>query len=146
MTVHKSSLIPGISKFIDESVLSHYPPTSMKRILMAGAVSLYLKQSEGMVDSLSSNPIFTSLGITSEGGMIDLDVIRDALKKEIKKAGFVRITVPFIGDIDFTSDDVDTLYKLIAEANNTKVADATPPQSVYPPVVNTVLGSSTGVY
>ena len=130
--VHKSSLIPGISRFIDENVLAHYPATSMKRIIMAGAVSLYLKQNEGIVDTLTSNPLFTRLGVIHENGMIDIDSIRDAFKNEIKKVGFMRITIPMVGDVDFTTEDVDALYKFIVEAN-TQTPTIVPPQT---PVIN----------
>jgi hypothetical protein len=146
MTVHKSSLIPGISKFIDQNILSHYPPTSMKRVLMAGAVSLYLKQSEGMVDLLSSNPLFTSLGVASSEGMIDIDVVRDTLKQEISRAGFMRITVPFIGDIDFTPADVDTLHKLIAESDRTNHDQFISQPLLQNKDVTSVLRSPTEVY
>jgi hypothetical protein len=138
--VHKSSIVPGLSKFIDENVLAHYPATSMKRILMAGAVSLYLKQGEGMVDTLTSNPLFSGLGIVHDDGMIDLDPIRDALKKEINKAGFMRLTIPLVGDVDFTPDDIDALHRFIIEANARSVAPVTPMQTL-----NTGI-SNGGVY
>lgn len=126
--VHKSSLLPGISKFIDEGVLSHYPPTSMKRIVMAGAISLYLKQNEGMIETLTTNPLVSALGVVKSDGMVDIDLLRDIFKKEINKAGFMRLSLPIIGDIDFTTDDVDMLYKFITEANTTSlpVAQTTP--------------------
>ena len=123
--VHKSSLIPGFSKFIDENILAHYAPTSMKRILMAGAVSLYIKNNEGIVDTITNNPLFTGLGVVQENGMIDLDTIRDVLKGEINKAGFTRLSFPFIGDIDFTTEDVDALYRHITQANTTTPATPT---------------------
>ena len=116
--VHKSSLIPGISKFIDENVLAHYPATSMKRVIMAGAVSLFLKQNEGIVDSLTSNPLFGGLGVVHEDGMIDIEPVRDALKTELNKAGFMRLSIPMFGDIDFTSEDIDALYRFIVDANS----------------------------
>lgn len=127
--VHKSSLIPGISKFIDENVLAHYPATSMKRILMAGAVSLYLKQNEGIVDTITSNPLFAGLGVVHDNGMINIDAVRDVLKSEVNKAGFMRLSLPMIGDIDFTTEDVDALYRFITEANTTTT-------SMPPTVVN----------
>jgi hypothetical protein len=114
--VNKSSLIPGLSKFIDESILIHYPATSMKRILMAGAVSLYLKQTEGAVDTLIGNPLFRATGVVHDN-MIDIDTVRDVLKSEINKAGFMRMSLPIVGDIDFTPDDVDTLHRFITESN-----------------------------
>jgi hypothetical protein len=130
--VHKSSLIPGISKFIDEGILSHYPPTSMKRILMAGGVSLYLKQNEGIVETLISNPLVSGLGIVKPDGMVDIDTLRDTLKKEINKVGFMRISLPIIGDIDFTTDDIDMLHKFITESH----IAATTPQLTIPHISN----------
>ena len=125
--VHKSSVLPGLSKFIDESVLSHYPATSMKRILMAGAVSLYLKKNEGIVDTLTSNPLFSGIGVVRDNGMIDLEPLRDTLKSEINKVGFMRLTLPMVGDIDFTTEDVDSLYKYIIEANTQATTNYTTP-------------------
>lgn len=140
--VHKSSLLPGISKFIDENILSHYPATSMKRIMMAGAVSLYLKQNEGMIDTLSSNPLFSSLGVVHDNGMVDLDPLRTTLKEEINKAGFMRVNVPLIGAIDFTPDDADALYKYIVEANATM--NQLPPAQ--PAATLTTTSTNGGVY
>lgn len=136
--VHKSSLIPGISKFIDENVLAHYPVNSIKRIIMAGAVSLYLKQNEGLVDTLTSNPLFTGLGVIHSNGMIDIDSVRNTLKSEIEKAGFMRVSIPMFGDIDFTPEDADALYNYIVEAN-TRLTTS-------PNTVTSALTSNTGVY
>jgi hypothetical protein len=133
--VHKSSFIPGLSKFIDETILSHYPSNSMKRILMAGAVSLYLKQNENIVDTLASNPLFTGLGVVGTEGNINIESLRDALKSEIKKAGFMRLTIPFVGDIDFTPEDVDTLYKFISEADSSNSSPLI--SSTQTPLLNT---------
>lgn len=115
--VHKSNIIPGLSRFIDEAILSQYPPTSMKRILAAGGISLYLKQNEGVVDTLISNPLISSLGVVTTDGMIDLETLRDVYRAEIAKAGFMRLSFPIIGDIDFTPEDVDTLYRYIVNTS-----------------------------
>jgi hypothetical protein len=136
--VHKSSLIPGISRFIDENILSHYPTNSMKRILMAGAVSLYLKQNEGIVDTVANNPLVTGLGLVHENGMLDIDQFRDTIKCEINKVGFMRLSLPMIGDIDFTTEDVDALYKFIIEAN-TQLTSVPVPNS-------TLVNNNGGVY
>lgn len=104
--VHKTSLIPGLSKFIDSSILAQYPPTSMKRIIGAGALSLYLNQSNGSIDNFLS-----ALGLVSDDNMVKLESARDVLKNEITKAGFMRIHLPILGDVDFTSEDVDKLYQ-----------------------------------
>lgn len=132
--VQKCSLIPGISKFIDENVLAQYPVNSMKRILMAGAISLYLKQHEGTIESLISNPLVTGLGVVKNSGLIDLDPVRDVLREEINKAGFMRLSIPFVGNIDFTPEDVDAVYKSIIEANTQFVHSATTSNPA--PVIN----------
>jgi hypothetical protein len=110
--VHKSNIIPGLSKFIDSDILSQYPPTSVKRIIGAGAAALFLKNNESKIYSL-----LNSLGIAKEDNMIDIESARDILKSEISKAGFMRISFPVIGDVDFTSEDIDTLYRYIISIN-----------------------------
>lgn len=115
--VHKSSIIPGLSKFIDENILVHYPPTAMKRILIAAGLSIYLKRGESVVDALIGSPLFTSLGVVHNGGMIDIDTIKEAVKTEVDKAGFMRVTLPVINDVDLTPEDIDALYKFVTEAN-----------------------------
>jgi hypothetical protein len=104
--VHKSNIIPGLSKFIDNDILSQYPPTSMKRIVGAGAAALFLKNNQNKIHSL-----LDALGIMSDDNMIDIESARDILKSEISKVGFMRITFPVIGDVDFTPDDLDKLYR-----------------------------------
>jgi hypothetical protein len=111
--VHKTYIIPGLSNFLDTTVLSHYPPTSMKRILAAGAISIYLNQNQSIVDTVLNNPLFNGLKISNNEGMIDIDVLRDVYKKEVEKAGFLRVHFPLLGDVDFTSDDIDTLHRCI---------------------------------
>ena len=110
--VHKTSIIPGLSKFIDTDILSQYPPTSMKRIIGAGAAALFLRNNEQKIYSLMN-----SLGITKDDNMIDIESAKDILKSEISKAGFMRISIPVIGDVDFTSDDIDNLYRNILSVN-----------------------------
>jgi hypothetical protein len=117
--VHKTSIIPGLSKFIDSDILSQYPPTSMKRIAGAVAASLFLKNNEGKICN-----ILGSLGLLTSENMIDIESARDVLKAEISKAGFMRITFPVLGDIDFTAEDMDVLYRNILAVN--QPAQSTP--------------------
>ena len=119
--VHKTSIIPGLTKFIDNVILSHYSPTSMKRILAAGGISLYLKNNQSMIDDLAKNPLVSGLGIVTEDGRVDLDAMRDVIKTEINKAGFMRVNVPIIGDVDFTSDDIDSLYRYIVNSDTSQI-------------------------
>ena len=130
--VYKSDIIPGLSKFLDTAVLAQYPPTSLKRIVAAGGAALYLQQNSNIVDTIISNPLFHGLGVVTDDGMINIELIRDILKREIMKAGYMRIKFPILGNVDFTPDDMDTLYSMI-------VSVSAPPSST--PVYNPILGS-----
>lgn len=141
--VHKSSLIPGFSKFIDENILSQYSPNSAKRMVMAVATSLYLKRGESIVDTLISHPLIAPLGVVQNGGMIELEPIRDAFKYQVEQMGFVRMSFPVIGDIDFTKDDIDAIYRCILETNSQPVKASVPPQQTTPISAATITG---GVY
>jgi hypothetical protein len=127
--VHKTYIIPGLSKFIDTTVLSQYPPTSLKRIIAAGAISIYLQQNSGLIDQVITNPMFAGLKITDEQNMVNIELVRDVLKTEINKAGYMRIKFPILGDVDFTADDIDVLYTSIMTISN-------PPQAITPFVTN----------
>jgi hypothetical protein len=116
--VHKTSIIPGLSNFLDSTVLSHYSPTSLKRIIAAGAIALYLKHNTNIVDNVLNNTMFSGLGVSTPEGMVDIDALRDVYKNEINKAGFLRIHFPVLGDVDFTGDDVDILYISIVAINS----------------------------
>ena len=111
--VHKSNIIPGLSKFIDTTVLSHYPPTSLKRIAASGAIAIYLNQNSNLVDILLQNPMIKALNLVDDQGMIDIETLRDVYRNEINKVGFMRIHLPMLGDVDFTADDIDSLYKIL---------------------------------
>lgn len=127
--VHKTHIIPGLSKFIDTTVLSQYAPTSLKRIIAAGAISIYLQQNSGLIDQVICNPMFAGLKIADEQNMVNIELVRDVLKTEINKAGYMRIKFPILGDVDFTADDIDVLYTSIITISN-------PPQSITPPLIN----------
>jgi hypothetical protein len=117
--VHKTSILPGLSTFIDQAVLSQYAPTSFKRIAAAGAIALYLKQNSNIVDIILNNPIVSALHVSTDDGMVNIDTLRMVYKEEIRKAGFMRINFPILGNVDFTENDIDTLYQLIMSVSNT---------------------------
>jgi hypothetical protein len=102
----------------------------MKRILAAGAIALYLQQNTSIVDNIINNPMFAGLGISNNSGMINIEALRDIYKQEVQKVGFMRLHVPLLGDIDFTSEDIDTLYNCIVSING-----STPTTSVASPLV-----------
>jgi hypothetical protein len=129
--IHKSYILPGLSQFIDKTVLSQYPPTSFKRIIASGAIALYLNKNADIVDTVLNNPMISSLGISTPDNMVDLEALRDVYKAEIAKAGFMRIHFPILGDVDFTAEDVDTLYRIIMSLSTPATSVIPSPQTSY---------------
>jgi hypothetical protein len=115
--VHKNDVIPGLSRFIDTAVLSQYSPTSLKRIAAAAAIAIFLQQNNKLVDQISNHPMFNNLHLINSDGMFNIELVRDVLKNEIAKAGFLRVSFPLLGDVDFIPDDVDTLYRCITSVS-----------------------------
>jgi hypothetical protein len=111
--IHKSNIIPGLAKFIDSSVLSQYPPTSLKRIGAAGAIALYLNKNATLIDKILKHPMISAMDITDEAGMVDIETLRDVYRKEINRAGFLRVHLPILGNVDFTGEDLDSLYRIL---------------------------------
>jgi hypothetical protein len=127
--VHKTYIIPGLSSFIDKTILAQYAPTSLKRILASGAIAIYLHQNTGLIDQILTNPLFSGLHLSDESGMVNIELIRDTLKSEISKVGFMRIKFPILGDVDFVAEDVDSLYTSIMTISNA-------PHSITPSTYN----------
>lgn len=114
--VHASSVIPGLSNFLDSVVLSQFPPTSPKRIISAGLLSLALKNADSFLEALMQSPMIKALGVVKENNLIDIDALKMVLREQISKVGVMRVTIPFIGNIDFTTEDVESLYRYIVSA------------------------------
>jgi hypothetical protein len=68
--------------------------------------------------------MIAGLGISTPDGMVNIELLRDTLKKEITKAGYMRVNFPIVGNVDFTVDDVDSLYGYIQGPST----QALPPQ------------------
>lgn len=122
--VHKSNIIPGLSKFIDTNILSHYPPTSLKRIAAAGAIAIYLNQNMTLVDKILQHPMVEAMNLVNDQGMVNIETLRDVYKNEINKVGFLRMHLPLLGDVDFTSDDLDSLYRILQSLDATSTSAA----------------------
>jgi hypothetical protein len=122
--VHKSNIIPGLSKFIDTNILSHYPPTSIKRIAAAGAIAIYLNQNMTVVDKILQHPMVEAMNLVNDQGMVNIEILRDVYKNEINKVGFLRMHLPLLGDVDFTSDDLDSLYRILQSLDATSTSAA----------------------
>lgn len=104
----------GIARFLDTELLSKMQGTWQK-VVAGTATGILIKRSENILSSLKNNEIVKMMGIISEDGMIDIDILREELKKNVPDSG-VQIDLPMIGRITIKKEDVDKLYACIVNA------------------------------
>lgn len=104
--VTKKQFIAGIGNYIDDEIIPKLP-TSGKWAMSTLSI-IALKRSEGLIDSLKNVEMIKQLQLIMDDN-IDIDVLCDALCESAKKYGDLSITIPMVGLLTFSGDDI---YKL----------------------------------
>jgi hypothetical protein len=85
----------------------------LKKILINGALILFMGKFESMFRNLMKNEMVLSLGIIDENGMIDLDLLHQTAKMAIANSGSIKQTIPMLGNFEFDDTDLDKLFSTI---------------------------------
>lgn len=104
----------GISKFLDMELMPALPKEGVSRVLTGTAMAVVVKRMGGMIRSYQDHALVKGLGVMDDGGNVDVDILREALKANISDAG-VKVDIPMGGTVTFRREDVDTLYRYITE-------------------------------
>ena len=104
----------GLMSYIDKELAGQ--ADGLKKLLVVGVEVLAAGKLESIVAPLMNKDIVKTLGVVDEQGMIELDVLRDAMLKAIDKLGSVTQDIPFLGKVTFKREDIDQLYNLIRSA------------------------------
>lgn len=99
----------GVTKFIDSEILTQYPNDSIQRILIGTGMAIAIKKKANDLLNYAS-----FLGLVNDNGEIDIDILKEELLNHIPESGF-SYENKMIGKMIFTKDDINTLYKYIAE-------------------------------
>ena len=109
MKVTVNQISEGLAKYIDNELVPKVPGVRKWALGLAGAYA-----GKAIQDKISENSkLLSSLGIMSEDGMVDVDMVLPYIKSMATQSGPVSEHVPMIGDIRFDSSDVDKLYSYI---------------------------------
>lgn len=106
----------GIGAYLDNELLSDYEADSAERWLIGSAIAIFVKKKMAVLERFLSSPMAVELEMVDADGNIDLDILRDELKRRIPANGAVyknAIVEKFFGSLRFQSDDIDKLYKYI---------------------------------
>lgn len=106
-------VIDGISRYINAEIYTGM--NDLQELLARMAVGRVISNEEAIKESLMNNGIIRTFDLIDREGMVDVDGLRNELKKEIERKGKISISIPMFGKLSFTPADVDSIYKYIVE-------------------------------
>lgn len=113
--VTKEQIKNGLLRYLDAEVLPALP-TSGKWVAGA-AIILATSNFDRIYADLMTSPVIAALDI-SHDGLVDVDKLAGALKASAEKYGRMELSIPVIGRLYFSSDDVEKVKHAInSEAN-----------------------------
>lgn len=100
----------GIASYLDNEFLSQYPDNSLEKTLIGTGLALVIKAKKNAAISVIKN-----LGVISEDGKVDVDVLSEELKKHMPEDGVVFEKSIFGNEwsINIKKTDVDKLCSYI---------------------------------
>lgn len=102
----------GLADYLDGELMPMIPETGFQRIIAGTAISLLIKKGGSQIAALKENPAVKMMGIFDDAGNVDVETLRDELKKNMPEDG-VKVEVPMLGMLTFRKGDIDKLYSYI---------------------------------
>ena len=106
-------VIDGISRYVTAEIYAGM--NDIQELMARIAVGRVISNEETIKESLINNGIVRTFGLIDSEGMVDVDGLRNELKREIERKGKISISIPMFGKLTFTPEDVDVIYKYIVE-------------------------------
>lgn len=97
----------GAVKYIDSEIVPKV--NGFSKIAVGVMLAEAVKRGDHIVERMKAMPMITMLGIVDEEGRVDVETIYEEMKKHISKEP-LRVELPMVGVLTFTTDDVDKLY------------------------------------
>lgn len=102
----------GLARYIDEAFLPAFQKDSAKGFAMGMAASLLVKRGGSLLKVYAKNTLLQQMGIVTQDGAVDLDVIRDAAMSNVPASG-VAVDLPMGLSLRIKPDDVTAIYNAI---------------------------------
>ena len=106
MLYTKEQVMHGIAAYIDNEVISKMP-TAAKWIIGTGA-ALVVRNAENIDTSTMQ-----MLGVVNNDGLWDVDMLAEVMKQNAERFGNIQLSIPIVGQMTFTSKDIDLLRRYI---------------------------------
>lgn len=98
----------GLSTFIERDVIPEFNLPSWQRIIVGTAIGLCIKKKANLAKKFIKDGTFTMAGVVNEFGNVNIDDLIAEVKKNIPDKGLT-VKLPILGNITFTSDDIDKI-------------------------------------
>lgn len=102
----------GVARYIDEAILPNIQSDGIKGFAMGMAATVLVKRGGNLLREYAKTPMLQQLGIVTAEGAVDLDLLRDAAKKNMPSNG-LSIDAPMGIVIRINGDDIDQLCETI---------------------------------
>ena len=83
----------GFSKFVDTDFVPSLNRSEVQGAIIAFGLGLAIRRFRAISEHYLSNPDVQMLGVVDKSGNIDIDLLRDELKKAIPEGG-TRVEIP----------------------------------------------------
>lgn len=105
----------GIAAYLDTEVMPAFHGEGWKRVLVGTTIALALNKSDRYFEMLKGNQMVQALGVIDADGDIDVETLVPIVKEQLSKESMT-LNIPMLGDLKFTSSDVDKLHDYIKTA------------------------------
>lgn len=103
--VTKEQFKAGVAQYIEQEFIAKVGGLKKWMLVLAGTE--IMSRMDEMISKLPENHYVT------KDGMIDIDKLYSDMSKVVQRTGDVTEHFPLIGDVKFTSKDIDELYRYI---------------------------------
>lgn len=107
--ITKEQFMNGLIDYADHEVMPILP-TSGKWGL-GTMIVLAKKKANTVLDELITNPMIGALGLVDDNDHIDDKILIEALSESATKYGKMDVTIPVIGTLTFSVEDIEKLRK-----------------------------------
>ena len=108
--IHYTKVLNGLSTYIEREIIAQFSG-SYKSWIAGMTAGVLMNKGTQLMTVLAQVPIIKTLGLM-DGEMIDEELLYRELLKQAQKAS-ATISLPIIGPITFTANDVEALHRYI---------------------------------
>lgn len=112
MIASAAQIKTGVLDYAMTQLLPKFDPP--KQFLAGTAMGVLGEKTEAIITDLAKMPVMRRLGVVTENGSVDIDVLLKAAKEQMQMQGSLPIEIPLIGKITFNESDLRELYNAIS--------------------------------